>query len=215
MPFSCRRLLFAAAGAVAISLFGNTTAAFAGPSPVGTASDGSPIWASEADVQPPVGTPGTGVSTGPRSGGVKPLAVICDAGYTYTVTNSIKNTYDVKFNTSVENNSRKDVKYTVKADESGTTTFGLSISVEEELKAGIFASIKGSVNGSVQKSMTTAYGSSVEVSVEPASTLHVQYGIWRENVAWKSYYMRANCSTTKNQSGTAWAPYEKRWKIFY
>ncbi|MEU4620994.1 hypothetical protein AB0G04_13575 [Actinoplanes sp. NPDC023801] len=115
----------------------------------------------------------------------------------------------------MENNSNKDVKYTVRADESGTTTYGLSITVEEELSAGIFAKIKGSINGNVSKSMTTAYGSTVEVNVDPHKTLRVQYGIWRENVAWKSYYMRTNCSTTKNQSGTAWAPYEKRWKIFY
>ncbi|WP_430781099.1 hypothetical protein [Actinoplanes sp. G11-F43] len=116
---------------------------------------------------------------------------------------------------SVENNTSKAVKYTVKADQSGTTTYGVSVGVEAELKAGIFTNIKGSINGSVQKSMTTSYGSQVETEVEPRKTLTVQYGIWRENVAWKSYYMRKNCSITKEQHGTAWAPYQIRWRLFY
>lgn len=146
---------------------------------------------------------------------VRPLAPVCDPEYVYTVTNSVANTYDVHFNTSVDNSTGSTVKFTVKADESGTTTYGLSVAVEAEVSAGIFAKIKGTINGSVQKSMTTTYGSTVEVTVNPRSTLNVQYGVWRENVAWSSYYLRSSCSKTQQKSGTAWAPYQKKWRIFY
>jgi hypothetical protein len=75
-------------------------------------------------VQPPGRCSRTGEPAVASAGDVNLLGPVCDSGYVYTATNSLKNTYDVKFNTSAENNIRKDVKCMVRADESRTTTYG-------------------------------------------------------------------------------------------
>lgn len=192
------------------SVLGIPSAAFADSVPLGMASDGTPIYASESDAEKAEVAQQIEISE-PR---LAPQAEYCEPGW-YKSVSSLANTFDVAYNTGVENNTAEKKEFKVKADKSGNFKYTVSIAVEEDFKAWIFAKIKASINAGVEQSWTTTYGSEVSTEVKPYSTLNAQYGVMEEMTAWRRYLMYSNCHTANETTGTAWVPYKEMWRFFY
>lgn len=204
----------AAATLVAISALSIVGAgpAQADPVPVDTTTDGIPIWDESDEIVVPDGTPGLG-SYLPDDPQPRVFGRQCDATYATYVTNNVKNDYVETFRTSTRNSTDESVPFDVEVTETGTVEYGLSVNVEEELKAGIFAKVAASINGSVKKSMSTSYGLKVHPTVKPHHKMTVQYGIYREKFSWRRYRIFSNCHETTLKQGTGWAPYDKEFRI--
>jgi len=210
----------AVSGAVGIALAstfavatGMPTAAFAsGPvSPVGWTDDGEPIWQEgDQDKAPaPTGPVGTAQASHPS---VRPLSQFCEPYNGRTETNTA-NTFDIKYRETDDNSaSDSDDTWNVTVTTSGTTTFSLSVNIEEELKAGIFADVKASINGGIQKSMSTTTGTSHTTTVKAGHILRAEYGIWRDNFNWRTYHVFSNCKEGNVKAGTGYAPYTIAWR---
>jgi hypothetical protein len=144
----------------------------------------------------------------------KPQARYCSPGNRVSLSNT-KNTLDVKYRTSVTNGTGSTQRFKFTSKKSGTTTYGLSITLSAELKAGIFAKIGAEINPSVEKSMTAETGEEVAGTVKPHSTLKGDFGNWRENVSGWSAYMYSNCTYGTKKYFKAWAPYRTNWRVYY
>lgn len=140
-------------------------------------------------------------------------AEYCAPRYVKRVINNVKNDYVETFRTTVRNTTSKPVPADIQVTDTDTVTYGLSVNVEEEFKAWIFAKIKASINMSVAKSMTTSYGLTIHPTVQPRQKLTVQYGIYREKASFRHYQVYSNCNERTVKAGTAWAPYSKDFKI--
>jgi hypothetical protein len=101
------------------------------------------------------------------------------------------------------------------ADHAGTFSATASISLTAEASAAVFAKVSATVNGSITHSMTTTIGTSTTADVKPYSTLKADYGIIRENVNMKKYYIYSNCGTSSPTYFSYAAPYRKNWKLYY
>ncbi|WP_435599988.1 hypothetical protein [Streptomyces sp. C10-9-1] len=145
----------------------------------------------------------------------KPQALYCTPGNRVVISKNTANTIDVKYRTSVTNSTGSKQNYKFTSKKGGTTTFGLSITVSAELKAGIFAKIGAEVNGSVSRSLTAEIGEEVSGTVKPRSTLKGDFGNWRENVSGWTAYMYSNCSYGTKKYFNAWAPYRTNWRVYY
>lgn len=145
----------------------------------------------------------------------QPMAEYCSPGTRAVISSNTANTLDVKYRTSVTNGtgSTQNFKFTSKSG--GATTYGLSITVSTELKAGIFGKISAEVNPSVEKSMTAEIGEEVSGTVNAYSTLKGDFGNWKENVSGWTAYQYSNCSYGTKTYYNAWAPYRTNWKVYY
>jgi hypothetical protein len=208
------------ASAVILSGLGSTAAfADATPAPVGVADDGEPIWSEgDQDAAPaPKAVPGIGAAAAEAAAedddpGVSTQSVYCDPGRSYTLTNT-KNSFDIKYRETDDNSKNKsDDTWNITVTSSGTTTFGVSVNVEEEISAGIFAKVKASINGSISHSMSTTTGTSHTTTVKAGHIVRAEYGIWRENFKWKTHYLYSNCDTSATKSGSGHAPYSIKWR---
>ncbi|MEU8619770.1 hypothetical protein [Streptomyces sp. NPDC048623] len=145
----------------------------------------------------------------------QPQAEYCDPGMRAVISSNTPNTHDVKYRTSVTNGTGSTQNYKFSSKKSGTTTYGLSLSVSASLKAGIFASIEATINGSVEKSMTAEIGEEVSGTVKPHSTLKGDFGNWRENVSGWTAQQYSNCKYGTKTYFNAWAPYRTNWRVYY
>ncbi|MDT9691139.1 hypothetical protein Q5762_22870 [Streptomyces sp. P9(2023)] len=145
----------------------------------------------------------------------QPEAEYCQPGNRVAIPTNTANTLDVKYRTSVTNGTSSTQNFKFTSKKGGTTTFGVSITVSAELKAGIFSKIGAEVNGSVEKSMTAEIGEEVSGTVKPHSTLKGDFGNWRENVSGWTAYQYSNCSYGTKTYFNAWAPYRTNWKVYY
>ncbi|MGA8994720.1 MAG: hypothetical protein WB441_10495 [Nocardioidaceae bacterium] len=142
--------------------------------------------------------------------------IYCDPGWTYAVTSNTTNTMHVVDRTSVTNSTGSTkVNATFKADQAGTFSATASISLTAEASAAVSAKVSATVNSAITHSMTTTIGTSTTADVKPYSTLKADYGIVRENVSMKKYYMYSNCQTSSPTYFTYAAPYRKNWKLYY
>ncbi|MFI8422277.1 hypothetical protein [Streptomyces sp. NPDC085479] len=163
----------------------------------------------------------TALSTGPAgAASVDPLdpqpqAEHCQPGTRAVISSNTANTLDVKYRTSVTNDNDVTQNFKFISKKSGTTTYGLSITVSTELKAGIFGKIAAEINGTVEKSKTAETGEEVWGTVKPHSTIKGDYGNWKENVSGWTAYQYSNCSYGSKTYFNAWAPYRTNWRIYY
>ena len=137
----------------------------------------------------------------------------CTPKTSKSVNNNVKNDYKETFLTGMRNNTGDSIPFDVTVTETDTVTYGLSVTVEEDFKAWIFAKIKASVNANVSKSMTTQYGLTVHPTVRPHHKITVQYGVSREKVSFRRWQTYRDCSQKTTKTGTAWAPYSKDFRI--
>ncbi|MFD9032592.1 hypothetical protein ACFVZW_15785 [Streptomyces sp. NPDC059567] len=145
----------------------------------------------------------------------QPQAEYCQPGKRAAIPTNTANTLDVKYRTSVTNGTGSTQNFKFTSKKSGTTTYGLSITVSAEMKAWIFAKIAAEVNGSVEKSKTAEIGEEVSGTVKPHSTLKGDFGNWRENVSGWTAHQYSNCSYGTKTYFNAWAPYRTNWRVYY
>jgi hypothetical protein len=198
--------MFAGSGAVA---------AYADdPTPVGQGDDGNPIWQeSDEDLIPAPDADPEGGDPFPFDTWDKTWSGDnCTTHRVYSVS-KVKNTFDIKYRETDDNsqNSQSD-DWTVVVTTAGTTTYGLSVGVEAELSLGIFSKVKASLNGSVSKSMSTTVGTTHRTTVGAGHITRAEYGIWRQNFKWKTYWLYPNCSKGTVKSGSGHAPYSIKWR---
>ena len=115
----------------------------------------------------------------------------------------------------VTNGTSRTINGTFRSDSSGTVTYAASISVTAEAKAAIFAKVSGTVNAGISKSMTSSIGVTASSSVKPYSTLKGDYGVYKENVEMRRYYVYSNCNTGSSTYFNFYAPYRKGWRLYY
>lgn len=159
------------------------------------------------DPVPPVAEPCKGVGC--------PPAPICDSGYAYGVYSNLSNDMRIFDRWFVTNSTGSTISATFRADTGGIVTATAGITLTAEASALVFAKVSASVNASISRSMTASTGVSAASSVRPYSTLKGDYGIWRERVTMKRYYMYSNCRAGTTQYFSYYAPYRKGWRVYY
>ncbi|MFU8852154.1 hypothetical protein ACNAW0_14400, partial [Micromonospora sp. SL1-18] len=139
----------------------------------------------------------------------------CDPHWIYGVYSNKPNDIKIFDRWQVRNSTGKTISATFKADTGGTVTHHASITLSAEASAAVFGKVSASVNAGVQTSMTASTGVSATSNVNPYSTLYGDYGVWREQVRMKKYYMYSNCNTSAIEYFDYYAPYRKGWNIHY
>jgi len=140
---------------------------------------------------------------------------LCDVGWRYGIYLNLTNDLRVFDRWFVTNGTGSTVLATFKAETGGTVTATAGITLTAEASALVFAKVSASVNASISRSVTASTGVSVTSSVKPHSTLKGDYGIWREKVRMKRYYVYSNCTHTTIQYFDYIAPYRKGWRLYY
>ncbi|MEU4196131.1 hypothetical protein AB0E69_29790 [Kribbella sp. NPDC026611] len=146
-------------------------------------------------------------------------ATSCRSGSNWQACSTIDKRIPVSFTAGYRDSVRNDKSYSItgqcEASTSKTVTWGVSVSVKEQLKAAIFASIEASVTANVELSMTTGYVTSANFTVRAHDTVYCDRGIYQENVkghSTLSYY--GGGAGTIHQSWTAHAPSRAQWRIY-
>jgi hypothetical protein len=142
-------------------------------------------------------------------------AVYCDPTWVYSVSSNTPNDMRVFDRHAVVNGTGSTITGSFTAESSGTVSATASVSLTAEASAAVFAKVSATVNASVTKSMTATIGVTATSSVNPYSTLNGDYGIYRENVTMKRYYLYSNCSAGAASYFSYSAPYRKAWKLYY
>ncbi|MCW2804022.1 MAG: hypothetical protein JWN06_2239 [Propionibacteriaceae bacterium] len=139
----------------------------------------------------------------------------CDQGWAYAVHRNEPNRMKVFDRYAVVNGTGRTIHGSFRADSGGSVAATAGISLTAEASAAVFAKVSGTVNASITKTMTAATGVTATSSVKPHSTLKGDYGIYRERVTMKRYYMYSNCQTSAPTYFSYSAPYRKAWKLYY
>lgn len=88
--------------------------------------------------------------------------------------------YRVGYRDSLVNKTSRTAQLDCEASQSTTFTYGGSVSLSGEVKAGIFASIKAEVSVSVSRSLSSGYATKAGVSVPPHTTTYCNRVVYRE-----------------------------------
>ena len=142
-------------------------------------------------------------------------ASICTPETVYSVYSNTPNDMVVYDRAGVWNGTAAYTTGTFTADTGGTVSATAGISLSAEASAAVFAKVSATVNASVTRTMTASIGFSAASPVKPYSTLKGDYGIQRENVTMKRYYIQSNCATTTPTYFSYYAPYRRLWHLYY
>jgi len=149
-------------------------------------------------------------------GVITPDAPVCDAGWVYHVTSNTANNMVVYQRYAVINQTGATATGSFTSATSGTLTVGASISLSAEMKAAIFGGIKTQVSTAISTTTTAETGVTATAPVKPYSTLHGDWGIWKENTTGDIYYMYSNCAIVNRSNGiTGYAPKYAAWRLYY
>ena len=146
---------------------------------------------------------------------VAQAAVYCDPRWVYSVYSNTANDMRVFDRHAVVNGTGSTITGSFTAESSGTVSTSASISLTAEANLAVLAKVSATVNASVTTSMTATIGVTATSSVNPYSTLNGDYGIYRENVTMKRYYLYSNCNAGTASYFSYSAPYRKAWKLYY
>jgi len=136
---------------------------------------------------------------------VLPHGHVESPGWHYEIT-QVEKTMDVSFHTPYQNITDRDGEGIVTVTKSVGWDFSVGVSVSAEVKAGIFASIKGQVDATVTWHIDTAVSRSVKVFPKAHSTLWVDYGVTAYNILGMSYYVNEHGDRESEEYASAHAP---------
>ncbi|MEV6596409.1 hypothetical protein AB0M36_06010 [Actinoplanes sp. NPDC051346] len=218
MKYVSRRLRMAAAIAAIAAGFSSVAAGGAQAAP---AFQVDTIQAEPEDPDAPPAIPGGGDVGGdeepvagsqPGKGGPDRAPDNCTAVVKKSVAN-VKNSFDRVQRWSDENNTPNKDTMEVHVTKTKKFAFHIDISVEEELKAWVFAKVKATINGGISKEWTTESGAKRIITLQPRTLTTVEYGVWNEVVAFRKYQVYRSCQEKTLKTGKATMPYEERFKV--